>query len=66
MVEAPGTDNLVGTIVVPVENAAEAQRIADSVTLDRSGGGATLSFTRGGTAHTYTYKMTGDGLVLAK
>ena len=66
VVEAPGTDNLVGAIVAPVENAAEAQRIADSVKLDRSGGGATLSFTRAGRTYTYTYDKTGDGLVLAK
>lgn len=66
VVKASGTDNLVGTIVVPVADGAEAQRIADSVKLQRTSGGAALSFVQNGKTFSYTYEKGKDGLVLAK
>ena len=65
VVRAGGTRTVIGTIILPVEDDAEAQRIAASVkrTVDGSGN-LTLAFEKGGATYRYLYKAGADGLVL--
>ncbi len=64
---ASKTKTILSTIVLPVENAAEARAIFESVkqTLG-SNGSLSLSFTTKGQTHSYRYESSDDGLVLVK
>ena len=67
VVDAPASDNLVATVIVPVSSDEEAQRVRDSISRKVDGSGSfTLEFTYDGEKRSYTYKKTGEGLVLAK
>ena len=57
----------IGTVIVPVVNEKEAEKIVSSAKLvkDRSGN-VTVSFKKSGKTYRYTYEKTEDGFVLAK
>lgn len=64
---APGTETMISTIVLPVEDKTEARAVAESVerSVDKDGG-LTLSFTAKGRTHRYRYERSDHGLVLAQ
>ncbi len=67
VVKAADDTTVIGTIVCPVKDARDAEKIADSVRRSTDGSGAlSISFRAGGRNYSYTYERTADGLVLAK
>lgn len=64
---ASKTKTILSTIVLPVENAAEARAVSESVKRSVGNDGSlTLSFTANEQTHTYRYERTNDGLVLTQ
>lgn len=67
VVKAKTAETIIGTIVLPVANEAEASEIARSVKRSaNASGGLTVSFAKAGKTYSYTYNKGADGLVLAK
>ncbi len=65
VVKAVGPRTVLGTIVLPVTNDAEAEKIAASVKRSADGAGnLTLSFEKDGKKSSYTFRKEADGLVL--
>jgi hypothetical protein len=52
------------TVILPVENEAEASAVASSVKSALSGSTCSLSLTKGGKTYSYEFGSSGDGLVL--
>jgi len=65
VVKALNEQAIIVTVVLPVENESEAQRIAKSVkrTVDRNGN-LTVSFEKGGKGFTYRFQKGKDGMAL--
>ena len=67
VVSAAGEETAIATVILPVKDDAEAQRIAESVKYTRDGSGnLTLSFVFYGKTYSYTYRKMQDGFVLEK
>ena len=67
VVKAKNTNTIIGTIILPVDDDAEALSIAASVQRSVDGSGnLKLSFTKDGETYRYSYKNGADGLVLEK
>ena len=63
---ASKTKTILSTIVLPVENGAEAREVSESVKRSFGRDGSlSLSFTTKGRTHSYHYENSNDGLVLA-
>ena len=67
VVKAGSTNTIIGTVILPVDDDAEAQEIVNSVkrSVDSSGN-LELSFIKDGETYRYSYKNGADGLVLEK
>ncbi|MFC1550962.1 heparinase II/III family protein [Candidatus Latescibacterota bacterium] len=65
MVSAQKEKTIIATVILPVNDQADAQKISSSImrTKDRSGS-LSLSFIKDGTPYTYTFSDTKEGLIL--
>ncbi|MBN1290778.1 MAG: heparinase II/III family protein [Candidatus Latescibacteria bacterium] len=67
VVKAGGTNTIIGTVILPVDNDSEADSIAMSVKRSVDGSGnLSISFTKAGKTYRYSYKKGSEGLVLEK
>ena len=67
VVTANNANTVIGHIILPVEDAAEAGAIAGSAKCSSdSSGNLTLSFVKAGKTYSYTYQKGADGLILKR
>ncbi len=65
VVKAAGPSTVIGTIILPVANEAEAEKIVASVKRSTdNAGNLSLSFEKGGKTSSYLFRKEADGLVL--
>jgi hypothetical protein len=65
VVKAASERTVMGTVILPVANDAEAQQIVKSVKkATDNAGNYTLSFEKGGKTYSFRYKKGADGLVM--
>jgi hypothetical protein len=67
VVTASAERTVLGTVVLPVEDADEATAVASSMHIEQDGNdGVVVSFAKDGGSFRYEFRMTGEGLVLAE